>query len=329
MPMLNRRSFVGLAAAAVASPSIIASRALGADWPTRPVRLIVPFTPAGATDVIGRLMANRLSEVWGQQVVVENRGGAGSNIGSDAAAKAEPDGYTMVVESVPLAVNKFLYASLTYDPVADFAPVTLLVMQPNIMTVSNVLPVKSVGEFIAYAKANAGKVSYASSGNGTSLHLCGELFKRMAGVEMTHVPYRGAAPAMNDLIPGRVDVMFDNVSSILPHVKAGSVRGLAVTTAKRIPAAPELPTIAEAGVPGFDVSSWFALFVPAKTPPEIVARMNKDSVAALQHAAVKPRLEELGAEIVGSTPEALAAHLKSEMDKWGPVIRDARIRIDN
>jgi tripartite-type tricarboxylate transporter receptor subunit TctC len=327
--MLSRRYFLGVAAAAVSSPSIVGSSAFAAEWPTRPVRLIVPFTPAGATDVIGRLMANRLSEVWGQQVIVENRAGAGANIGSDAAAKAEPDGYTMVVMSVPLAVNKFLYASLTYDPVADFAPVTLLVMQPNIMAVSNVLPAKSVSEFISYAKANAGKITYGSSGNGTSLHLCGELFKRMAGIEMTHVPYRGAAPAMNDLIPGRIDAMFDNVSSILPHVTSNSVRGLAVTTAKRIQAVPELPTIAEAAIPGFDVSSWFAFFAPAKTPPEILARMNRDSVEALQHPSVKPRLEQLGAEIVGSTPEALAVHLKSEMDKWGPVIRDAKIRIDN
>jgi tripartite-type tricarboxylate transporter receptor subunit TctC len=326
--MFNRRHFLGVAAAAVSSP-YVASSAFAAEWPTRPVRLIVPFTPAGATDVIGRLMANRLSEVWGQQVIVENRAGAGANIGSDAAAKADPDGYTMVVMSVPLAVNKFLYASLTYDPVADFAPVTLLVMQPNIMAVSNASPAKSVSEFISYAKANAGKVTYGSSGNGTSLHLCGELFKRMAGIEMTHVPYRGAAPAMNDLIPGRIDAMFDNVSSILPHVTSNSVRGLAVTTAKRIQAVPELPTIAEAAIPGFDVSSWFAFFAPAKTPPEILARMNRDSVEALQHPAVKPRLEQLGAEIVGSTPGALAAHLKSEMDKWGPVIRDAKIRIDN
>lgn len=326
--MLHRRSFLGLAAATLASPSLIVSRARAAqDWPNHPVRLIVPFTPAGATDVIGRLMANRLSEVWGQQVVVENRPGAGSNIGTDAAAKAEPDGYTILINSVPLTVNKFLYASLPYDPVADFAPVTLLVMQPNIMAVSNAVPAKTVAEFIAYARANKGQVSYASSGNGTSLHLCGEMFKRMAGIEMTHVPYRGAAPALNDLIPGRVHVIFDNVSSILPQVQSNSVRGIACTTAKRIRAAPDLPPIADT-VPGFDVSSWFGLLVPAKTPAEIVARINKDSVEALQHAAVRPRLEELGAEIVGSTPQAFAAHLKAEMDKWGPVIREAKIRIE-
>ncbi|WP_315835647.1 tripartite tricarboxylate transporter substrate binding protein [Bradyrhizobium prioriisuperbiae] len=323
--MLDRRHFL---AAALAAPSIATSPARAADWPGQPVRLIVPFAPGGATDVIGRLLATRLSEIWGQQVVVDNLPGADANIGSEVAAKAAPDGYTMAVMSVPLAVNRFLYASLSYDPVADFAPVSLLVMQPNIIAVSNVLPVRSVGDFIAHAKANAGKLRYASSGNGTSLHLCGELFKRLAGVEIIHVPYQGAGPAIGDLIPGRVDVMFDNVSSIQPHVKSGSVRGLAVTTARRILATPDLPTIAEAGVPGFDVSSWFALYVPAKTPPEIIARINRDSAAALQHASVKPRLEELGSEIVGSTPEALAAHLAAEMDKWGPVIRDAKIRID-
>lgn len=326
--MLNRRRFLSLAAA-VAAPSVIGSRALSADWPDRPLRLIIPFAPAGATDVIGRLLANRLSEIWGQPVLVDNIPGADANIGSAAAAKAAPDGCTMAVMSVPLAVNKFLYPALSYDPVADFAPVSLLVRQPNIMAVSNVLPVRSVGDFIAYCKANAGRIRYASAGNGTSLHLCGELFRRMAGVEMTHVPYDGAGPAINDLIPGRVDVMFDNVSSMQPHVRSGSVRGLAVTTARRILAAPELPTVAEAGVPGFDVSSWFALVVPAKTPPDIIARISRDAAAALAHASVKPRLEELGSEIIGSTPEVLAAHLRSEMDKWGPVIIDAKIRIEN
>lgn len=323
--MLNRRHFL---AAALAAPSIAGSPARGADWPIGPVRLIIPFAPGGATDVIGRLLATRLSEIWGRQVAVDNLPGADANAGCEVAAKAAPDGYTMAVMSVPLAVNRFLYASLSYDPVADFAPVSLLVMQPNIMAVSNGLPVRSVEDFIAHAKANVGKLRYASSGNGTSLHLCGELFKRLAGLEMIHVPYQGAGPAIADLIPGRVDVMFDNVSSIQPHLKSGSVRGLAVTTSRRIRAVPDLPTIAAAGVPGFDVSSWFALYVPAKTPPEIVARINRDSAAALQHASVKPRLEELGSEIVGSTPEVLAAHLAAEMEKWGPVIRDAKIRLD-
>jgi tripartite-type tricarboxylate transporter receptor subunit TctC len=201
-------------------------------------------------------------------------------------------------------------------------------MQPNIMVVGNAVPAKSVNEFIAYAKGNAGKTTFGSGGVGTSVHLSGELFKWMTGIAMTHVPYRGAAPALQDVIAGRIDVIFDNVTASLPHVRGGNARALGATTAKRIPAAPELPTIAEAGVPGFDVSSWFGFFVPARTPPEIIKKMNADVIASLAHPPVRERLEQLGAEIVGSTPEELARHLKSEMDKWAPVIRAAGIKLD-
>jgi tripartite-type tricarboxylate transporter receptor subunit TctC len=218
---------------------------------------------------------------------------------------------------------------LSYDPVGDFAPVTLLITQPNVMCVPNSKPAKSVKEFIAYCNDNRGKVTYASSGNGTTLHLSGELFKRLANVEMTHIPYRGGALAINDLLPGRVDVSFDNMPSIIGHVRAGAVRALAVTTRERVPVVPDLPTITEAGVPGFDVSSWFGFFVPVKTPPEIIAKLNADTNAALAHASVKPRFDDLGATPRGTTPGQLAAFLKSEIDKWGPVIRDARIRVEN
>ena len=327
--MLNRRRFVGLAAAAVAAPSILVSRALGADWPVRPVRVVVPFTPGGSTDMTARLVSNRLQEVWGQSVVVENKPGAGGNIAADMVAHSDPDGYTIFIVGPGLATNQFLYPSLSYDPVGDFAPVTRLITQPNLMCVPNSSPVKSVKEFIAYCNENKGKVTYASSGNGTTLHLSGELFKRMAKVEMTHIPYRGGAPAINDLIPGRVDVIFDNMPSILSHVKAGSLRGLAVTTKDRVAVVADIPTIAESGVPGFDVFSWFGFFVPAKTPPAIVARINADTNAALAHASVKPRFEELGATPKGSTPAELAAFLKSEIDKWGPVIQEAKIRVEN
>jgi tripartite-type tricarboxylate transporter receptor subunit TctC len=327
--MLNRRRFVGLAAAAVAAPSILLSRALGADWPVRPVRVVVPFTPGGSTDITARLVSNRLQEVWGQSVVVENKPGAGGNIAADMVAHSDPDGYTIFIVGPGLATNQFLYPSLSYDPVGDFAPVTLLITQPNLMCVPNSSPAKSVKEFIAYCNENKGKVTYASSGNGTTLHLGGELFKRMAKVEMTHIPYRGGAPAINDLIPGRVDVIFDNMPSILSHVKAGSLRGLAVTTKDRVAVVADIPTIAESGVPGFDVFSWFGFFVPAKTPPDIVARINADTNAALAYASVKSRFEELGATPRGSTPEQLAAFLKSEVDKWGPVIQEAKIRVEN
>jgi tripartite-type tricarboxylate transporter receptor subunit TctC len=244
-------------------------------------------------------------------------------------AHSDPDGYTILITGPGLATNPFLYPSLSYDPVGDFAPVTMLITQPNLMCVPNSSPAKSVVEFTAYCNDNKGKVTYASSGNGTTLHLSGELFKRLAKVEMIHIPYRGGAPAINDLIPGRVDVIFDNMPSILSHVKAGSLRGLAVTTKERVAVVPDIPTIAESGVPGFDVFSWFGLFVPARTPRDVLAKINADTNAALAHPPVKSRFEELGATPKGSTPAQLAAFLKSETDKWGPVIAEARIGVEN
>jgi tripartite-type tricarboxylate transporter receptor subunit TctC len=325
--MLNRRRFVGLAAA-IAAPSILATRASGADWPTKPVRIVVPFTPGGSTDITARLVGNRLQEIWGQSVVIENKGGAGGNIAADMVAHSDADGYTIFIVGPGMATNQFLYASLSYDPVGDFAPVTMLITQPNLMCVPNSSPARSVKEFIAFCQQNRGKVTFASSGNGTTLHLSGELFKRLAHVEMTHIPYRGGAPAINDLIPGRVDVIFDNLPSIVSHVRAGSLRGLAVTTRARVGIIPDIPTIAET-VPGFDVFSWFGFFVPSKTPPEVVAKINADTNAALAYPAVKSRFEDLGAVPKGSTPAELAAFLQSEIAKWGPVIRDAQIKVEN
>jgi tripartite-type tricarboxylate transporter receptor subunit TctC len=326
--MLSRRRFVALASAALTAPSLVSSRAWSADWPRKPVRVVVPFTPGGSTDITARLVGNRLQEVWGQSVVVENKPGAGGNIAADMVAHSDPDGYTILISGPGLATNPFLYPSLSYDPIADFAPVTKLITQPNLMCVPNSSPAKSVKEFIDYCHQNKGKVTFASSGNGTTLHLSGELFKRMANVEMTHIPYRGGAPAINDLIPGRVDVVFDNMPSIISHVKAGSLRGLAVTTRDRVAVVPDIPTIAET-VPGFDVFSWFAFFVPARTPPDVIARINADTNAALVYPSVKSRFEDLGANPKGSTPAQIAAFLKSETEKWGPVIRDAKIRVEN
>jgi tripartite-type tricarboxylate transporter receptor subunit TctC len=229
-------------------------RAARADnYPARYVRLIVPFPPGGAVDNAARIIANQLSQMWGQQLVIENRGGAGGNIAAQAVLNSEPDGYTVYICSIGHAINQFVYPNLGYDPVADFAPVTLMCVYPNIMAVPNSSPDRSVQDFIARAKADPGKVTYCSSGVGTSLHLCGELFKRMAGVDLTHIPYRGAGPALNDLIPGRVDAIFANFPSTLPLVQNGQVRGMAVTTAVRQPEVPHLPTIAESGVPGYDV----------------------------------------------------------------------------
>jgi len=260
-------------------------------------------------------------------MVIENRPGAGGNIAALSVLNAEADGYTVYICSIGHAINQFIYPSIGYDPVADFAPVTLMCVYPNIFAVPNSSPDRSVPEFIARAKANPGKVTYASSGVGTSLHLSGELFKRMAGVDLTHIPYRGAGPALNDLLPGRVDAIFSNFPSTLPYVQNGQLRGLAVTTARRQPEVPELPAIAEF-VPGYDVSSWFALFVAAKTAPEIVAKLNADAIAALNYPAVRERYAQLGATVVGSTPQQLAAHLRSEMERWAPVIKAAGIKAE-
>jgi tripartite-type tricarboxylate transporter receptor subunit TctC len=325
--MLNRRRFLGASAAALAAPAL-SRRAAGADWPARPVRVVVPFTPGGSTDITARLVSNRLQEVWGQSVVVENKPGAGGNIAADMVAHSDPDGYTIFISGPGMATNQFLYPSLSYDSVADFAPVTMLITQPNLMCVPNSSPAKSVKEFIAYCNDNKGKVTYASSGNGTTLHLSGELFKRLAKVEMTHIPYRGGAPAINDLIPGRVDVIFDNMPSILPHAKGGSVRALAVSTKERVAVVPDIPAIAET-VPGFDVFSWFGFFVPVRTPQDVIARINADTNAALVYGPVKSRFEELGANPKGSTQAELASFLQSEIAKWGPVIREAKIRVEN
>jgi tripartite-type tricarboxylate transporter receptor subunit TctC len=327
--MLSRRGFAGIFAAGALLPGV-GGRAARAQlpareaWPSRFVRLVVPFPPGGGTDAIGRVIAGKLSEMWGQQMVVENRGGGATSLGTEAVVRADPDGYTVLFQSMPLAVNRFLFPALNYDPVADLAPVSLLCLYTNIMAVPVTSPAHSVADFIANAKAHPGKVTFASSGHGTSVHLSGELFKRMAGVDMLHVPYRGAGPALNDLIPGRVDVMFNNIGAVLPLIQGSKLRGLAVTTATRAPALPELAPIAET-VPGYDVSSWYAIFAPAKTPPEIIAKLHADIAAALADTATKQRLEQLGVIVVGSTPAELAAFFKREMDKWGPLIKEAGI----
>lgn len=328
--MIDRRRLIALAGASTTAALLPGgAKAQAKGWPNRAVRLMVPFAPGGGTDGIARVIAARLSEVWGQQMVIENRGGAGSNLGAEAIARAEPDGYSVLVGSLPLAVNKHIYASLGYDAFTDFAPVTLLCIYPNLMIVPNSSPVKSVAEFVAHAKANPGKITYGSSGTGTSTHLAGELFKRKAGIEMTHVPYRGVSSALNDLMPGRLDVMFNTVGGTLQQARAGQVRGLAVTSAKRFPTALEYPTIVEAGVPGladFNVSSWYALFMPAKTPRDIVQKLNADTVAILAEPEIKQRLERLGLAIVGSTPAELGRHLKAESELWAPVIQAAGIK---
>jgi tripartite-type tricarboxylate transporter receptor subunit TctC len=332
--MATRRDVIAACATMALAPELMVRAALkparaqspsASAWPNRYVRLIVPFAPGGGNDAVARILINKLSEIWGQQVIIENRGGAGASIGTEAAARSDPDGYTILFASLPHAINRFIYPSLSYDSINDFAPITQICHFPNLMAVPNSSPAKSVQEFITHAKANSGKINFASPGVGSSPHLCGELFKRMAGIEMTHVPYRGAGPALNDLIPGRIDMMFNTIGAMLPQARSGQVRGLAVTTVQRFPTAPEFPSVAEAGVPGFDVTAWYALFAPAKTPPEIVRKINIDAIAALRDPLVNKRLEDLGVLVVASKPEELAAFLQAEINKWGPIIKAANI----
>jgi tripartite-type tricarboxylate transporter receptor subunit TctC len=313
----------GPSAGMLGSPALLGSQAFAQSaWPkSGTIKMIIPFPPAGATDVIGRIVAERLGAMWGNQIVIENKGGAGGNIGTDQAAKSAPDGNTMLTVSVGMATNPYLYKSLPYDPVKDFEPVSLMAMVPNIMVIPPNHPAKSVAEFIELAKAKPGTMSFGSSGIGTSVHLSGELFQKLTGTKMIHVPYKGTAEAKNDLIAGRIDCIFDNITAALPQARGGTVKALGITTAKRSKLAPELAPINDT-VPGFDVSSWFALFVPAKTPPAIVAKMNADVKAVLAEPDVMDKLGKLGGEIVGSSQQELAAFLKSEGEKWGALIKE-------
>ena len=325
---LPRRQFLHLAAGVVAFPAM-ARIAKAQAWPARVVRLMVGFPPGGGADATTRIVANRLSEMWSQQVVVENKPGVGGNIALDTAAHATPDGYTMVLATGAPAIYGFLLGSLNYDPVADLAPVTLIGTYPNILVVSNASPFKTAREYIAAAKASPGKVTFASPGVGTPGHLAGELLKRLARIDITHVPYRGvAAGAMSDVITGRVDAMFNTTGSLLQAVRSGQVRGLAVTSGERFVTAPELPTIVEAGVPSFDATSWYGIFVPAKTPAPIMQKMHSDIAAMLGEPAVKARFEPLGIAVASSTPAELAAKARADTELWGPIIKSSNIRAE-
>jgi tripartite-type tricarboxylate transporter receptor subunit TctC len=314
----------------LASCAVLLALSMSAEaqsYPSRYVRLVVPFPPGGGGDALARPLAHRLSEVWGQQVVIENKGGAGGNFGAQMVAQAEPDGYTLLLGAAFLAINPFIYPSSGYSATNDLAPITLITVIPNLMMVPNTSPAKSVAEFIQYAKTNPGKVTFASTGIGASPHLSGELFKQKASIEMTHVPYRGAGPAMNDLIPGRVDAMFSNLPGVISQAQNGTIRGLAVTSAKRSPAAPHVPTIGET-VPGYEVTSWWGLYAPAKTPAEIMMRIHADTIAALGDPLVSQRYQDIGAPVTTSTGKDLAALLKAETQKWGPIVKGAGIKLD-
>ncbi|MEE1657117.1 tripartite tricarboxylate transporter substrate binding protein [Microvirga sp. CF3062] len=326
----TRRRMLGLLLGAGACLTSGATLAQPATYPTRPIRVIVPFTPGGTTDIFARLVGEKLSQSLGQQFVIENRGGAGGNIGADAVAKAEPDGYMLVMGTVGThAINPSLYAKMPYDALTDFAPVAYVAGVPNLMVVSpKKVKATTVQEFIAEAKATPGKFTMASSGNGTSIHLSGELFKQMTGVEMPHVPYRGSGPAVNDLIGGQVDVMFDNLPSSIEHVRGGNLRALAVTSSKRSPALPDMPTLAEAGLPHFEATSWFALFAPKGTPPDITNKLNQEVRKALETPELQKRFADLGGEIQPMSPDELMTYVRAEHEKWAKVVKASGAKVD-
>jgi tripartite-type tricarboxylate transporter receptor subunit TctC len=304
------------------------SFALAQAFPSKPIRIIVAYTPAGTTDILARVIGQKMNEHWGQPVIVENRPGAAGNIGTEIAAKANPDGYTLIMATAGShAINPSLYRKLAWHPLRDFAPVSLVAMVPNIMVVNNRVPAKNVKEFIAYLKANPGKYNYGSPGNGSTAHLSQELFKTLTGTSMQHIPYKGSAGVMADVIGGQLVVTIDNMPVYLPQVKAGKLRALAVSSAKRSPAAPDLPTIAEAGVPGYSSSAWFGLMAPAGTPKPIVEKLSAETQRVLNLPDVRERLSSLGAEPAGNTPAAFFAHLKADIAKWAKVIREAKVEL--
>jgi len=305
-----------------------AAVAAAQDYPARPIRLVVPQPAGGPTDIVARLVAQKLTERLGQQVIVDNRPGAGSNIGTELVAKAPKDGYTLVVATVQHIVNPFLFPALPFDPARDFTPVTLMTKAYIVLDVNPEVPVQNVKELIAYAKSKAGGVSWASAGNGSTSHLALELFKVETGVPATHVPYKGTPPALNDLIGGRVQAMFDGVITSLPQIKAGKVKPLAVASNTRSPLLPDVPTMTEAGMPGFETVGLAAILAPAGTPPAIVDKLHREIAAILKMPDVRGQLEGMGLEIVASSPSEFAAYIDAESKKWGKLIKDAKVTVD-
>ena len=325
---------VVLASAALAMCAFTGSAMAQTAWPTRPVKIVVPFAPGGTTDILARAVAPELSKVFGQTFIVDNRAGAGGNLGADLVAKSAPDGYTLLMGTVGThGINKSLYKRLPYDPQKDFAPITLVAGVPNVMVMNTerakALGIGSVMEFVNYAKAHPGQLNMASSGNGTSIHLAGELFKSKTAVFMTHIPYTGSGPALMGLVSGTVDVMFDNLPSAMSLIKGGKLKAFAVTSAQRSGAMPELPTIEEAGqLKGFEASSWFGLLAPAGTPAEVVLKLQQETAKALNLPAVKEKLLAQGAIPSGNTPQQFAALIDAEIKKWAPVVTASGAKVD-
>ena len=325
--MTSRRSAMGLFALGLCALAWPGGDALALDYPTRLIRFIVGYPAGGSTDIIARLIGQRLSEKLGQQFVIENKPGAGNNIGTETVVRADPDGYTVLLVNPANFINASLYTKLHFNFIRDIAPVASFLRVPNVMTVAREVPAKTVAEFIAYVKANPGKVNLASSGNGTSVHLSGEMFMAMTGARMLHVAYKGAAPATTDMLGNRVQVMFDNMPSIIGHIHSGALRALAVTTAERSPQLPDVPTVAET-VPGYEASALFGMGAPAKTPPEIIERLNREINAVLAEPEIKKRLTELGGEPLIATQQDFGEMIKAETEKWEKVVKFAGITVD-
>ncbi len=329
---MKRRSFFSLAGWAASSGLMLraATVAAQASYPSRPISLVVPYAPGGATDLLGRIVAKKLSESLGVPVAVVNRGGAGGNIGADSVAKAVPDGYTLLVGTIGThAINSSLYRSMPFNPQKDFTPIGLMLTNQLVLLVNPSLPIKTVSELIAYSKQNGSKLFFGSAGNGSSHHLAGELLKAQSGLQMTHVPYKGSGPALVDLMGGTVQVLFVDIAGALPHIRAGKIRALAVGGRERSALLPELPTIAEAAkLPGFEVSAWMGVFAPAGTPEPIVARVNAALTELLPSPDVRAGFAELGAEPWPSTPQALAAHVRSEGEKWARIVKATGLSLD-
>ena len=325
--MLSRRTAIGMVATGLPALLVSSRKALALDYPTRPIRFLVGYPPGGATDIIARLIGQRLSEKLGQQFVIENKPGAGNNIGTEAAVNAEPDGYTVLLVNPANYINTSLYANLKFNFVRDIAAVAAFNRVPNVMTVNNDVPAKSVAEFIAYVKANPGKINMASSSNGTSVHLSGEMFMAMTGTRMQHVPYRGAAPAITDLLGGQVQVIFDNMPSIIQHIRAGSLRALAVTTAERSPQLPDVQAMGET-VPGYEASALFGMGAPRNTAGDVVAKLNGEINAILGEPELSQRLVELGGAPLIASPEGFGEMIKAETDKWKKVVEFAGLKVE-
>ena len=323
MTKITRRAAGALALAMLASPS------WAQDFPSKSIKLVVPYAPGGGADSVARIVAKKVSENIGQPIVIENKGGAGSIVGTDLVAKAEPDGYTLLLgQSGPISINPAVYKTLPYDPVKDFAPITMTTAYPYILVVNSDSPAKTLQEFVALAKSKPGALNYGSTGVGAANHLVAELFASKAGLKMTHVPYRGTALAVGDLVSGTLNVVFGDPISVLPHIKSGKLRALAVTSLERSPVAPEVPTVAESGYPGFEALAWHGILAPAKTPPAVVKKLNAEFVKALADPATKELLEKQAMQTVGNTPEVFAAFIQKDIATWKAVAAAANVTVE-